>query len=515
MPKNKEIEITLTLKDEATKKIQSFRSGVKEFSTATKDSLTPILQLRQAWRKFGLASTFVVGGLTTAIVQINKLNTQIKEYDLLAIKMGISTESLSKRIYGFNIATANVRIGLGEFEAWKANLNKIKEATIAGGADQVGLIAKYWRAYNLRLNAEERFQEVPSWSQATKEAERQKLSELQKRKESEAIKKGIVDETEWKIRQIVASSYAFKIQLLDQELKAYRVQGVNKTTIWQYERAARKRLEEDYFNEVQNQESNILQAKGRTLEALKLKQQAALVEYKRQWGSDGEATRAFVRAQQETLNQAKYTYLGISSNFSIMRNAYLSTIQSMTSAMGGFYDTTTGEFKSLNEAAVSFGRQVIGIINQMLAQYIVAKAIMGISTIFSGGSRVITGGVGGTTTQTTQFGTTWSPSAGSYHRGGLIRAHSGLAVDEVPIVAQRGEYILSRRGVAAAGGIEAVEKINRGEVSSGMIFHPGAIQINIDAIDSKTGVEFLLKNSDAIAQAIANRMRVNDPRLRK
>jgi len=31
-----------------------------------------------------------------------------------------------------------------------------------------------------------------------------------------------------------------------------------------------------------------------------------------------------------------------------------------------------------------------------------------------------------------------------YHSGGIVRAHNGLAVDEVPIIAQRGERILSR-----------------------------------------------------------------------
>jgi hypothetical protein len=32
-----------------------------------------------------------------------------------------------------------------------------------------------------------------------------------------------------------------------------------------------------------------------------------------------------------------------------------------------------------------------------------------------------------------------------YHRGGLVRAHDGLAIDEVPIIAQTGERVLSRQ----------------------------------------------------------------------
>jgi benzoyl-CoA reductase/2-hydroxyglutaryl-CoA dehydratase subunit BcrC/BadD/HgdB len=44
--------------------------------------------------------------------------------------------------------------------------------------------------------------------------------------------------------------------------------------------------------------------------------------------------------------------------------------------------------------------------------------------------------------QTAQFGTVWSP----YHEGGIIRAHSGLNLtpDEIPIIVQTGERILSR-----------------------------------------------------------------------
>lgn len=50
-----------------------------------------------------------------------------------------------------------------------------------------------------------------------------------------------------------------------------------------------------------------------------------------------------------------------------------------------------------------------------------------------------------------------------FHTGGMIRAHDGLAVDEVPIIAQTGEGVLSRRGMSALGGEGALNRLNAGQ----------------------------------------------------
>lgn len=59
------------------------------------------------------------------------------------------------------------------------------------------------------------------------------------------------------------------------------------------------------------------------------------------------------------------------------------------------------------------------------------------------------------------------------HTGGIIKAHEGLAVDEVPIIAQTGEGILSRRGMQALGGTGALNALNSGQGIG------GATSINI------------------------------------
>ena len=56
-----------------------------------------------------------------------------------------------------------------------------------------------------------------------------------------------------------------------------------------------------------------------------------------------------------------------------------------------------------------------------------------------------------------------------FHEGGIVKAHDGLAVDEVPIIAQRGEGVLSRRGMASLGGTDMLNRINQGQAGFGDI----------------------------------------------
>jgi hypothetical protein len=63
------------------------------------------------------------------------------------------------------------------------------------------------------------------------------------------------------------------------------------------------------------------------------------------------------------------------------------------------------------------------------------------------------------------------PDGPRMHAGGMIgwrRMHGGgLASDEVPIIGQSGEFVMSRRGVAAVG-VSALERMNRGGSAGGV-----------------------------------------------
>jgi hypothetical protein len=78
----------------------------------------------------------------------------------------------------------------------------------------------------------------------------------------------------------------------------------------------------------------------------------------------------------------------------------------------------------------------------------------------------------------------------SFHEGGVIRAHNGLnlANDEVPIIAQTGEGVLSRRGMSALGGASALNSLNRGENGSTV----NNFNINVNAvIDNRMDINSL------------------------
>lgn len=128
-----------------------------------------------------------------------------------------------------------------------------------------------------------------------------------------------------------------------------------------------------------------------------------------------------------------------------------------------FYDAFTGQLKKAKDYFVEFGNSLLKTFSNVLAQMVtnwllfgdmfgqnksgglfgILRSLVGLGSGLGRGT--ITGGVGGTNTgmQMGVYGTpvpTWSP----YHSGGIIRAHNGLAVDEVPIIAQTGERVLSR-----------------------------------------------------------------------
>lgn len=99
--------------------------------------------------------------------------------------------------------------------------------------------------------------------------------------------------------------------------------------------------------------------------------------------------------------------------------------------------------------------------------------------------------------------------SGRMHDGGVVdmaswkRAHAGLAIDEVPIIAQTGEGVLSRGGMRTIGGASALASLNRGTLSGvggHVIVHMGAGSIVING----TG-----KNAEQIAEELITVFRRN------
>ncbi len=92
-----------------------------------------------------------------------------------------------------------------------------------------------------------------------------------------------------------------------------------------------------------------------------------------------------------------------------------------------------------------------------------------------------------------------------FHEGGMIYAHAGLAPDEVPIIAQTGEGVLSRRGMAAIGGSGSLRAINRGDAPSG----GNGITVVINQVVRAWDANDVYRNSKTLTAAIANEIRTN------
>jgi len=152
-----------------------------------------------------------------------------------------------------------------------------------------------------------------------------------------------------------------------------------------------------------------------------------------------------------------------------------------------FFKAFTGELRSVKEVFADFGRAVLQMISNILAKLLLIKMFTAMA------------GAGGTI-----FGV---PVASLFHQGGtiqrrnraFIRAHSGLAPDEVPIIAQTGEGVLSRRGMRAIGGSDNLRSLNNGESIQGE-----GITINVNQVIQAWDAQDVWRNRKMLSYAIAD-----------
>jgi len=145
-----------------------------------------------------------------------------------------------------------------------------------------------------------------------------------------------------------------------------------------------------------------------------------------------------------------------------MSKIIIKSVNSWADAVGKGFADMLFEGKSFTESMVSafknMAAQFVAAVTAMIAKWLAFLALRKIGSAFG------------------WFGFHDGGEIPSFHSGGAIKAHSGLAVDEVPIIAQSGEGILSRRGMANIGGAKSLNALNSGEqVSSGA----GEVTINV------------------------------------
>lgn len=166
----------------------------------------------------------------------------------------------------------------------------------------------------------------------------------------------------------------------------------------------------------------------------------------------------------------------------IMKDITAQTAQAMSTAMGdGFFNALTGQMSSAKEMFADFGRSILRILSDVIAKLIITQSLGRYSSAFN------------------LLGMT-------FHQGGVVRAHSGyLASDEIPIVAQSGEGILSRRGVAALGAGN-LQRLNNGQGIDGA---GGNVTININPVIQAWDASDVYRNQEAITSVISRAISSN------
>ena len=136
----------------------------------------------------------------------------------------------------------------------------------------------------------------------------------------------------------------------------------------------------------------------------------------------------------------------------------------LASAFSSFIDDAfSGQLKRAQDYFAAFGQSILkmfgDVISKMIAQWLMVRAVMAGYTL-AGNIMNVLGSIGGIAGGGSYSSGASQGSYGSanfvnvptntvatpfYHSGGIVRAHGGLAIDEVPIIAQTGERILSRK----------------------------------------------------------------------
>jgi TP901 family phage tail tape measure protein len=159
----------------------------------------------------------------------------------------------------------------------------------------------------------------------------------------------------------------------------------------------------------------------------------------------GSPLEGFVAGLNKYSNEAGTIYMR-------MEQAGLQIARSMENAFMNFFDYTS-------EGFMKFGKLAISILNEIYKEILRIMIIKPLVAAITKGIRLYLFGDSSATKE----------HSGGYimHTGGYIpRFHfGGLAHDEVPAILQRGEYVVSRRGVAALDAINQGNIIGQPEVN--------------------------------------------------
>jgi len=535
---NRELSIILRLKDEATKRLEGIRGNLQRFANSWK----------QNWLAITAAVTAAIMALNKAwqLMEMGAKAEQIEEsFKRMAESVGINSQQMKQALMEASHATVNFSNVADKASALMAqglNMEQVTalmrqarvEARIFGTTTEEafqnissavtgGLVTTLRRSYGLQLSLKDAVEEYAKSTGKTTE-------EVQKYHMAQALANHILERSKSHLAAVnleMMTSYE-KVQMLKSRwndflestgqvlwqvlgfLQGFMNQLVSgfftllevATTVFQkilvpliklYELLGKLpgKVGEAYrqAGESVKKLSSDMEVNKKAFEMASIESaQTAMEQYdlvfakvKETGDNTAEILKNVARQVGESAKEAVV-------QFSAMEEFAKQSARNMQNAFSQFFfKAFTGELRNLNEIFVDFGRAILQMISNILARLLLIKMF----TAMAGpGGKIFGVAIGSLFHE--------GGIVGKQHRG-FIRAHAGLAPDEVPIIAQTGEGILSRQGMRALGGPDNLKSLNRGEGSGA-----GGVTININQVIQAWDAQDVWRNRKALSNAIAD-----------
>jgi len=533
---NKQLSIILKLRDEATKRLQGVRGALQRFANSWKKNwlaitaaiTASIMALRKAWELMELGAkaeqqsqafknlAASVGMSADKIVEdLRRMSgetlstSQIMEKASQAMILGIDPTKLAKmmeisrasaRAFGKDVGFMFESIAIGVGRQSKLILDNLGIIVSAGNA-----YAKYAKSIGKSTKELTELERKQAFLNATLEAgerilQRIDTSTMTNLEKMQKLKAGWQDMAE-KIGQALWHVLGFIQGFMNQIISGFFTLLEAANTVFQKLLVPLVKFYEvlgklpGHMGETYRQAAESVKKLSGSIENNKKVFELAAMESAKvamdqydlvfaKVKDTGDKTAEILKNVAKQVGEsAKDTV----KQFNAMHEFVKQTAKNMQSAFSNlFFKAFTGELRNLKEVFADFGRAMLQTISQILAKIVMIKLL----TAFAGGA-------GGSI-----FGV---PVGSLFHEGGMvkrrrrfIKAHQGLAPDEVPIVAQTGEGVLSRRGMSALGGSESLKALNRGEEVR------GGVTININQVVQAWDAQDVWRNRKMLSEAIAD-----------
>ena len=479
---------------------QTANKSTKTLGASFRTLAKPLQDTLIMFRRIGLYAGIAIAPLALAM---NDLNAKLEKSSDVASKLRISLSDASKQMYGFDIASkesvdgqtalnktwgaaSNAMSGLGNNIAiaygWMAKFATVAFGKSVGATDdQIRKAVKHFSAPNQMSD---------------------KLAPVRADMRVGMDKAGM-------------TTLAFQKRQIEAQAQRYLDMGIDKGEVNAWRSSQFVPIEKEKTKEMLKQQGVRLAAEKKTLQALEVSQRIALDEFTDKFGDEGELVNAYIAGQAMIMEETKKTMMGITQFWDETGKGLEGEFKSM------FSDAFRGELDSFGDYFESFALSVADAFSGMIAKMMANMIIFGNTMGESGGGGGF-GGIGGILGKgiMSMFGGGGGAITGdelmdmtdvfAYHQGGRVRkAHSGyMASDEVPIIAQTGEGILSRRGMSRLGRGN-FDRLNQGEGGGG-----GSVSITIAPVIQAWDATDVYRNRQALVDSVAADI-MNNGQLRK